>query len=133
MNDDMTTGQCIKAARKKAGLTQKALGEKLGIAYQTVAQWENDLRNPKIDTIRRIAVALNIDPYSLMDFDMATDEISKQSEDEWKYKEKISQNLDKLTTEGLKILLDVMDGIIGNPKYHIMTEEEFRAELDTEE
>lgn len=57
----MTTGQCIKRARKNAGLTQKGLAEKLGIAYQTLAQWENDLRNPKYDTIKRIAAALDVE------------------------------------------------------------------------
>ena len=51
----MTTGQRIKAARKQAGMTQKALGEELGISYQTVAQWENDLRNPKRETLVKIA------------------------------------------------------------------------------
>ena len=56
----MTTGELIKDARKKAGLTQKELGEKLGISYQTIAQWENNLRNPKQETLQRIANALNI-------------------------------------------------------------------------
>lgn len=49
-----------------AGLTQKELGSKLGIAYQTLAQWENDLRNPKQETIQRIAGALNCDFYWLL-------------------------------------------------------------------
>lgn len=56
----MTTGQRIKLARKSAGLTQKELGQKLGITYQTVAQWENNLRNPKHETLMRIAEALDI-------------------------------------------------------------------------
>ncbi len=56
----MTIGERIKAARKKAGLTQKQLGEKMGISYQAVAQWENDLRNPKIETLRAIANALGV-------------------------------------------------------------------------
>ena len=56
----MTIGERIKAARKKAGLTQKQLGEKMGISYQAVAQWENDLRNPKIETLRAIANALGM-------------------------------------------------------------------------
>lgn len=56
----MTTGQRIKLARKGAGLTQKELGQKLGITYQTVAQWENNLRNPKHETLMRIAEALDI-------------------------------------------------------------------------
>jgi len=61
----MTTGQLIKAARKKAGLTQKELGKKLGIAYQTLAQWENDLRKPKIETLERIAAALGVNSIEL--------------------------------------------------------------------
>lgn len=57
----MTTGQLIKDARRQAGLTQKELGEKLGITYQTIAQWENNLRNPKYETLKRIAVALGVE------------------------------------------------------------------------
>lgn len=56
----MTTGQRIKSERLKAGLTQKELGKRLGIAYQSVAQWENGLRNPKLETLQRIADALNV-------------------------------------------------------------------------
>lgn len=53
-------GRIIKAARKAAGMTQKELGEKLGISYQCIAQWENDLRNPKFETRKRIAEVLGI-------------------------------------------------------------------------
>lgn len=63
----MTTGQRIKAARKQAGITQKALGEELGISYQTVAQWENDLRNPKQETLLKIAKALGVHLRDLVD------------------------------------------------------------------
>lgn len=55
----MTTGERIRIARKNAGLTQKQLGEKLNLSYQTIAQWENNLRNPKLETLRKIANELN--------------------------------------------------------------------------
>ena len=55
----MTTGERIRVARKNAGLTQKLLGEKLGVSYQTIAQWENGLRNPKFETLRKIAKETN--------------------------------------------------------------------------
>lgn len=77
----MTTGQRIKAARKKAGLTQKELGNRLGISYQTLAQWENDLRNPKYETLQRIAAALNISAdvlYGLTDEELL--EIEQEAE-----------------------------------------------------
>lgn len=56
----MYVGQKIKNARKKAGLTQKELGDKLGVSYQMIAQYESDRRKPKIDTLRRICNALGI-------------------------------------------------------------------------
>ena len=56
----MTTGQRIKAARKAVGMTQKELGDKLGLSFQSIAQWENDLRNPKMETLERIADALDV-------------------------------------------------------------------------
>ena len=54
----MTTGQRIQAARKRAGLTQKELGKRIGVSFQGIAQWENNLRNPKYETLQRIAEAL---------------------------------------------------------------------------
>lgn len=62
----MTTGQRIKAARKKAGMTQAELANRLGISYVGVSQWENDLRNPKQETVQRIAQALGCDFYWLL-------------------------------------------------------------------
>lgn len=62
----MTKGERIRAARKSAHLTQKELGARLGVAYQTVAQWENNLRNPKQETLQRIADALGCDFYFLL-------------------------------------------------------------------
>lgn len=56
----MTTGQLIKAARRKAGMTQEELGKKIGVSGSSMAQWENDLRNPKLDTLQRIASALGV-------------------------------------------------------------------------
>ena len=70
----MTTGQYIKSARQKAGMTQAQLAEKLGIPYQSIGQWERDIRNPKLDTLKRIAHALNITIQELMDLPRWMDE-----------------------------------------------------------
>lgn len=63
----MTTGQRIQRARKKAGLSQRQLGEKLGLSASMIGQWENDLRNPKVETLQRIADALLIRFEELLD------------------------------------------------------------------
>lgn len=65
----MTTGQRIKAARKKVGVTQEDLGKKLGVSPSFVAQYETGKRNPKIETLKRIADALSISIYELIDGD----------------------------------------------------------------
>ena len=62
----MTTGERIKQARKQAGMTQKELAKKLGISYVGVSQWENNLRNPKQETIQRIADAIGCYFYWLL-------------------------------------------------------------------
>lgn len=56
----MTIGERIKEFRLKAGLTQSELAEKLGIPYQSIGQWERGLRSPKIETLQKIADALNV-------------------------------------------------------------------------
>ena len=56
----MTTGGKIKAARQKAGFTQKRLGELCGIAESTIRRYESGKLNPKIETIEKIAQALQI-------------------------------------------------------------------------
>ncbi len=56
----MTTGQLIKKVRQEVGITQQELAKRLGISYVGVSQWETDKRNPKYDTLVRIAKALDI-------------------------------------------------------------------------
>ena len=57
----MGIGSFLLYARKKSGLTQKQLAERLNISPVGIAQWEKDKRNPKPDTMKRIALALNPD------------------------------------------------------------------------
>lgn len=63
----MTTGEKIKAAREKAGFTQAELASKLGIPYQSIGQWERGLRKPKWETLEKIAEALQIPVYELIE------------------------------------------------------------------
>lgn len=56
----MTTGERIKAARKKANMTQAALGKELGVSASMVAQYENGARKPKYETLQTIAEALDV-------------------------------------------------------------------------
>ena len=56
----MTIGENIRQARKKAGLTQRQLAEKSGVATITLQQYERGVREPKLDTNAKIARAMNL-------------------------------------------------------------------------
>lgn len=48
---DMTMGQRIAEQRKKLGLSQEALGEKVGVSRQAISKWESDGTVPEIDKL----------------------------------------------------------------------------------
>jgi DNA-binding XRE family transcriptional regulator len=50
-------GYLLREAREQAGLTQKLLGEKLGVSQQAVAQAERWSANPTVEFMRRWADA----------------------------------------------------------------------------
>lgn len=57
----MTIGQRIQKARKETGMSQREFGQKLGVSGSMIGQYENDLRNPKQETLQRMADVLGID------------------------------------------------------------------------
>ena len=63
----MDIGEKIKDYRKESGLSQKDLGQKLNVSQQHIAQYESGKRIPKLDTIQKIATALNISVNDLLE------------------------------------------------------------------
>lgn len=61
----MPTGKKIKEIRMKKGMTQKKLGELCGIADANIRKYENGKQNPKIETLQKIANALDVDIWEL--------------------------------------------------------------------
>lgn len=62
----MTIGENIKKFRKERGLTQKQLGEKCGIDEANLRKYELDKQSPRIETLRKIAYALDVYTYDLL-------------------------------------------------------------------
>lgn len=54
------TGDMIRKYRTEKGLTQKKLGELCGIADSAIRRYEAGNANPKIETLQKIADALDI-------------------------------------------------------------------------
>ena len=60
-------GRKIKAYLRSAHLSQKELVKRCGMSQQMVTQYENNMRNPKVETLKRFADALNI-PVSALQY-----------------------------------------------------------------
>lgn len=56
----MDIGEKIKHLRTEKGITQKELANRLGTSQQNLAQYENGKRNPKLETVRKMADALGV-------------------------------------------------------------------------
>ena len=63
---DNTLGKNILFHRKRLGMTQDQLAEKLGVTAQAVSKWENDLSCPDITTIPKLAAIFGITTDSLL-------------------------------------------------------------------
>lgn len=86
----MTLGERIKMIRKEKGLTQKQLALKLNTSPQNLAQYENGKRNPKRETLQKIADALEIPLFKL-----AEDTYIEEQDDYFKKMFSIFSELDK--------------------------------------
>lgn len=63
---DKTLGKRIMAHRKRLGLTQDQLAEKLGVTAQAVSKWENDQSCPDITTLPRLAEIFGVSTDTLL-------------------------------------------------------------------
>ena len=59
-------GKLIKEQRKKKGLTQQELGDKLGIGFRSVSKWERGLTCPDITIINELSKILGISSDELL-------------------------------------------------------------------
>ena len=51
----MTLGQKLTFYRKKQGLTQQQLGDRINVTAQAVSKWENDLAEPDLHTLMKLS------------------------------------------------------------------------------
>ena len=58
-------GDRIKRARKKIGLTQEDIANKIGVKRSVISKYENGLIEPSISQLKKIADALDVPWYEL--------------------------------------------------------------------
>ena len=87
----MTVGEKIKLVRQQKKLSQQKLGDILGVSQAMIAQYEKGTRNPKIETLQKIAIALEVPITSLAEYETPLDNAfsevhSYQATEKHKYK-----------------------------------------------
>ena len=73
----MNLGNNLFQARKKAGLSQEMVAEKLGVSRQTISKWETDETIPDIYQSKKMAKLYNLTLDELIDFDIDIKEIEE--------------------------------------------------------
>ena len=73
----MTLGQNILDARKKSGLSQEQLGEKVNVTRQTISNWELDETSPNPEQLRLLSKTLGVSVDELLDNDLQDVVLSK--------------------------------------------------------
>ncbi len=71
----MSLGNNLFQARKKVGLSQETVAEKLGVSRQTVSKWETDETVPDIYQAKRLTKLYNLTLDELIEFDIDVKEI----------------------------------------------------------
>ncbi len=87
----MSLGNHLFHARKKRGLSQEEVAEKLGISRQTVSKWETDETLPDIRQSKRLAVLYGLTLDELVEFDIDVKEIQEAIE---RTSEAVSEKID---------------------------------------
>ncbi len=100
----------IREQRKQQGLTQKKLGELLGVSKVSVCHWEKGLKRPSSKNLIQLSKVLNVP----LEYLIGNDEYIISSEDE-KYGLMMSKEEIKLIEE-LRKYPKLYDMLINSPK-----------------
>lgn len=68
MSENMTGAQ-IKKLRKQMGWSQSFLGDKLNVSKQTISNWENGLKSPRMGALQQLSDLFNVSIGTITDGD----------------------------------------------------------------
>ncbi len=73
----MSLGNSLFSARKRSGLSQEEVAEKLGVSRQTISKWELDETLPDIRQSKELSALYHITLDELVSFDIEVKEIEE--------------------------------------------------------
>lgn len=122
--DGLTIGENIKKYRKAKGFTQKELAESVGVAAITIQQYERNVREPKMDTVVRLAQALGIsvaDLYGSCITDFVERSAQERTTEAQKERQtalhKIDRILGQMNAKGIKVAVERVEELSHVPEY----------------
>jgi len=72
---NMTLGEKIRIARRKCGLSQEQLAERMSVSRSAIAKWETDKGLPDVGNLKVLARLLNVSVDHLLDEGEATEDL----------------------------------------------------------
>lgn len=121
--DNKDTGQRIRKARKQKGMTQKELGAAISRTESSIAKYEQGLVDIPNNVLSSIAAALNVDFFSLANWDQATKALEDDMNAGIDARARLEAVFDRLTGEGKKLVADVAEILASHPDYSQVMEE----------
>lgn len=109
----MNLGNSLFNARKKSGLSQEEVAEKLGVSRQTISKWELGETLPDIRQSKKLSAIYHLTLDELIDFDIDVKEIEQAIENT---SEETEQKIDWTSMWG--------------KKYPVLTTYQQRVEVD---
>lgn len=89
----MTLGEQIQSLRKNAGLSQEELGDKLGVARQSVSKWESDTTVPELDKLIAMSRLFGVSMGALLNLEEPEDTTEELTQRELTAVEEIAKRL----------------------------------------
>lgn len=100
----MNIGNKIKELRKKRGITQEQLAESIGVSFQAVSKWENNIALPDIALAPLLARYFGVSLDTLFDFnsEKVNEEALAIAKESWQYRGEDNDKAREILEEGLK-------------------------------
>lgn len=100
----MNIGNNIKELRKSRGITQEQLANSIGVSFQAVSKWENNIALPDITLAPLLASYFGVSIDELFDYGLEEikEEIDRIVDESVKYRETDPEEGRRIINEGLK-------------------------------
>lgn len=101
---ELNIGNIIKELRKEKQLTQEQLAERLGISFQAISKWENNIALPDITLVPKIAQVLGVTTDKLFSYNQQDihSEIDDICNNAYEFRESNPAKSREILEEGLK-------------------------------